>query len=99
MSKAAPWVLFLWMAASIWAAFAVVGTAQGFQGDSSRIVFFHVPTAWVATLAFLLSCVASVMYLSRRRVEDDERAAGARVSLGLLAEPPRWQCLHRALQL
>lgn len=83
MSKAAPWVLFLWMAAVIWAAFAVVGTAQGFQGDSSRIVFFHVPTAWVATLAFLLSCVASVMYLSRRRVEDDERAAAAAV-LGLL---------------
>lgn len=83
MSKAAPWVLFLWMAAVIWAAFAAVGSAQGFQGDSSRIVFFHVPTAWVATLAFLLSCVASVRYLSRRRVEDDEQAAAAAV-LGLL---------------
>ncbi len=83
MSKVLPWVLLVWMAAAIWGAFLGVGAAVGFAGDSSRIVFFHVPTAWVATVAFLVSCVASVMYLVRRRPEDDERAAAA-AGLGLL---------------
>jgi heme exporter protein C len=68
------------MALVIWAAFMWVPSAQGFKGESSRIVFFHVPTAWVATLAFLVSCVASVMYLKRRAPTDDHRAA---VSAGL----------------
>lgn len=74
------WLLFVWMALVIWAAFMWVPSAQGFKGESSRIVFFHVPTAWVATLAFLVSCVASVMYLKRRAPKDDHRAA---VSAGL----------------
>ncbi len=74
------WLLFVWMALVIWAAFMWVPSAQGFKGESSRIVFFHVPTAWVATLAFLVSCVASVMYLKRRAPRDDHRAA---VSAGL----------------
>lgn len=74
------WLLLVWMAGVIWAAFFYVRSAEGFIGESSRIVFFHVPTAWVATLAFLVSCVASIMYLRRRRPVDDIRAA---VSAGL----------------
>jgi len=77
------WLLFVWMAGVIWAAFFYVRSAEGFIGESSRIVFFHVPTAWVATLAFLVSCVASVMYLRRRRPVDDIRAA-ASAGLGLM---------------
>jgi heme exporter protein C len=46
-------------------------------------VFFHVPTAWVAVLAFLISCVASVMYLRRRDPMDDIRATVS-AGLGLL---------------
>lgn len=83
MTRVAPWLLFLCMAGTIWAAFYGVGSAQGFQGQSSRIVFFHVPTAWVATLAFLISCVSSVLYLARRRAADDLRAATS-ATLGLL---------------
>ena len=74
------WFLFVWMAVVIWAAFMWVPSAQGFKGESSRIVFFHVPTAWVATLAFLVSCITSVMYLRRREPRDDIHAA---VSAGL----------------
>jgi heme exporter protein C len=77
------WVLLLWMGLVIWAAFLYVPPADKFIGESSRIVFFHVPTAWVAVLAFLISCVASVLYLRRREPGDDIRAAVA-AGLGLL---------------
>lgn len=77
------WLLFLWMGAVIWAAFYYAKPAEGFIGQSSRIVFFHVPTAWVATLAFLVSCVASIRYLRGRDPKDDIRAKVS-ASLGLL---------------
>ncbi len=75
--------LFLWMLVVIWAAFFYVQPAEGFVGQSSRIVFFHVPTAWVCVLGFLVSCVYSVRYLMRRNPADDIRAAVAS-KLGLL---------------
>lgn len=77
------WLLLVWMSAVIWAAFFWVHPAEGFIGESSRIVFFHVPTAWVCVLAFLMACVSSLMYLRRREVIDDIRAAVA-AGLGLL---------------
>jgi heme exporter protein C len=77
------WVLLIWMSLVIWAAFMYVPPADKFIGESSRIVFFHVPTAWVAVLAFLFSCVASVLYLWRRDPKNDIRAAVA-AGLGLL---------------
>lgn len=75
--------LFVWMLAVIWAAFYFVHPAEGFIGQSSRIVFFHVPTAWVCVLAFLVSCIYSIRYLMRRDPADDIRAAVAS-RLGLL---------------
>jgi heme exporter protein C len=81
--RLAPWVLLVWMSWVIWAAFFYVAPAAGFQGQSSRILFFHVPTAWVASLAFLVSCVTSIMYLARRQQVDDARAA-ASAALGLV---------------
>ena len=77
------WVLLLWMTVVIWASFFYVSAADKFIGESSRIVFFHVPTAWVAVLAFLFSCVASVRYLRRRDPMDDIRATVS-AGLGLL---------------
>lgn len=82
LGQAARWLLLVWMCVVIWAAFFVVHPAEGFKGQASRIVFFHVPTAWVATLAFLVSCVASVLYLTRRRKVDDIRASVS-AALGL----------------
>jgi heme exporter protein C len=77
------WVLLLWLGLVIWGAFLYVPPADKFVGESSRIVFFHVPMAWVAVLAFLISCLASVLYLRRRDPRDDIRAAVA-AALGLL---------------
>jgi heme exporter protein C len=77
------WVLLVWLVVVIAAAFFYVHPAEGFIGESSRIVFFHVPMAWISVLAFLVSCIASVMYLKRREPRDDIRAAVS-AGLGLL---------------
>lgn len=83
VSEILKWVLLVWLAVVILAAFLYVQPAKGFIGESSRIVFFHVPMAWVAVLAFLVSCVTSVMYLRRRDPRDDIRASVS-AGLGLL---------------
>ena len=77
------WLLLVWLAVVIVAAFVYVRPAEGFIGESSRIVFFHVPMAWIAVLAFLVSCITSVMYLKRREPKDDIRASVS-AGLGLL---------------
>jgi heme exporter protein C len=48
------------------------------QGDAARIVYFHVPMAWVAFLAFFVVFVASIAYLRTRRPLWDRlgRASG-----------------------
>ena len=83
VSTVAKIFLLIWMMCVIWAAFYYVQPAEGFIGQSSRIVFFHVPTAWVCVLAFLVSCIFSIRYLRTRNAEDDIRAAVAS-KLGLL---------------
>lgn len=76
-------LLGLGMAAICWGAFLYARPARSFVGESSRIVFFHVPQAWVSTLAFFLAAGYSWRYLARRRIEDDE-AASAAARLGFL---------------
>jgi heme exporter protein C len=77
------WVLGLWMLIVIWAAFYYAPAARGFKGESARIVFFHVPQAWVAVLAFCVNLIASLRYLRGRDLIDDARAATA-ARLGLI---------------
>ena len=76
-------LLAVGMAVIIVAAFLYAEPAAGFPGETSRILFFHVPQAWVATLSFLLSMIASCMYLARRRLKSDHLALSA-AELGLL---------------
>ena len=76
-------LLLPYMAAVILGAFLWPAPAQGFIGESSRIVFFHVPCAWTATLAFLVAAAYSAAYLARRDPKHDDVAAAA-VRLGLL---------------
>ncbi len=52
-------------------------------GEVSRIFFFHVPMAWVAVLAFLLSFIYSILYLREKDLIYDNRAKTA-ARLGLL---------------
>ncbi len=80
---AAKILLGIYMAAFVVAAFLWPAPAEGFIGESSRIVFFHVPCAWTATLAFLVAAGYSLAYLRRHDPRHDDVAAGA-VRLGLL---------------
>lgn len=76
-------LLFFWVCLVIWAAFFYAPRAAGFKGESARIVFFHVPQAWVAVVAFCVNLVASLRFLRHRQLLDDARAAAA-ARLGLL---------------
>lgn len=75
-------ILFAVMGWVIVAAFAYP-PPQMQIGAASRIFYFHVPQAWVAVLAFLISMIASINYLRKGRPIDDDRARTA-AQLGLL---------------
>ncbi|MEO8431330.1 MAG: cytochrome c biogenesis protein CcsA [Acidobacteriota bacterium] len=71
------------MGATIAGAFLWPEPAAGFLGESSRIVFFHVPCAWTASLAFLVAAGYSAAVLVRGKAWHDDLAASA-VRVGLL---------------
>ncbi|MBZ0114309.1 MAG: cytochrome c biogenesis protein CcsA [Thermoanaerobaculia bacterium] len=77
------WSLWLWISLCICGAFLYAPLAEGFVGQSSRILFFHVPMAWGAFVAFITAGVYAILYLKRRRPEDDRRSEAA-VQIGLL---------------
>ena len=83
MLRAAQLILGLAMTVIIWASFLWARPAENFVGQSSRIVFYHVPMAWVATIAFFLAAWHSGVYLRKRRIESDD-AASAAARLGLV---------------
>ncbi|MBU1423747.1 MAG: cytochrome c biogenesis protein [Bacteroidetes bacterium] len=45
--------------------------------EKARIIFFHVPTAWVAVIAFLPSLFYGILYLSKRRIDYDIKSVSA----------------------
>jgi heme exporter protein C len=54
------------------------------QGESVRIMYVHVPTAWVAYLAFIVTAVASAGFLfGRRHSLGFDRVAGASAQVGV----------------
>lgn len=87
MNRKGALLLWLFLSAVIVAAFHWAPLAEGFKGQSSRILFFHVPMAWVSFVAFMTAGVSSVRFLvSERTVADrrHDRSAEAAVELGLL---------------
>jgi heme exporter protein C len=55
------------------------------QGDAQRLMYLHVPTAWVAYLAFFVTALSSAMWLWRRtRATVWDRVAGASAEVGVL---------------
>jgi heme exporter protein C len=77
------WSLWLWIAATIVGAFYYAPLAKDFIGQSSRILFFHVPMAWGSFVAFMAAGVWSALHLWRRDADSD-RAAEAAVEVGLV---------------
>jgi heme exporter protein C len=74
--------LGLWMTAVLVAAFLYAPSDENL-GEAARVIFFHIPVAWVATLSFLLSVVYSIRFLRKRQRKDDRRAVNA-AGLGLV---------------
>lgn len=48
--------------------------ADAIQGELSRILYVHVPAAWLAYVAFGMTMVASAMYLWKKDLKWDRRA-------------------------
>jgi heme exporter protein C len=84
MKKNLPWLLWLWISAVIVGAFYYAPLAAKFVGKSSRILYFHVPMAWVSFIAFIAAAVWSLLYLMKGRQERHDRAAAVAIQLGLL---------------
>lgn len=53
------------------------------QGDLQRIMYVHVPSAWLAYLSFTVTLVGSVAYLRSRSLRWD-RLAGASAEVGVV---------------
>lgn len=51
--------------------------------ETARNLYFHVPAAWVATLAWFVAAFFGMRYLRKREPEDDLKAAGT-AAAGLL---------------
>jgi heme exporter protein C len=51
--------------------------------ERARNLYFHVPTAWLAQLAWFVALFYAIVYMRKRRLEDDARAATA-AALGAL---------------
>jgi heme exporter protein C len=51
--------------------------------EKARIIFFHVPTAWLSVIAFLTSMWYAIQYLRTKDRMNDEKSAAA-AGLGLL---------------
>lgn len=52
-------------------------------GQRARIMFFHVPMAWVTVIAFLVSMIYGIRYLAKRQLVDDVRSVSS-AGLGFL---------------
>ena len=64
----------------------VVAPPDAVQGQAQRLMYVHVPAAWVAYVAFAVVLVASIAYLIRRDLRWDRRAqAAGELGVGLTA--------------
>src|SRR5712664_5021968 len=60
-----------------------VAPREATQGNVQRIMYLHVPSVWVAYVAFAVVFAASIVYLARRSAAAD-RVAHASAELGVL---------------
>jgi heme exporter protein C len=71
------WIAIWLVAGFLWAPLVPV------LGDTTRVLYLHIPTAWVTVLALGWSMLHSLLYLKRRRLEHDDHAAAA-AEIGIL---------------
>jgi heme exporter protein C len=81
-----------WFGLSVFVALAATAVLALFvapddaaQGDAYRLIYVHVPSMWLAYLAFALTSIASVLYLlPRTRRREWDLLAGASAEVGVL---------------
>ena len=75
-------ILFLWIAA--WTVLALLwAPLVPSLAETTRVLYFHIPAAWISVLALGWSMVHSLAYLKRRQIGHDDHAVAA-AELGLL---------------
>ncbi len=93
-----------WLAAAGLLAGLVMGFGvaprEATQGNVQRIMYLHVPSVWVAYLAFAVVLVASIAYLARRAATADHLAhasaevgvlfTGITIATGSIWGKPTW---------
>lgn len=55
---------------SVWYEFPYIPGLE----ENAKIIFFHVPTAWLAVIAFLMAFLYSIKYLRSKNINDDIKA-------------------------
>jgi heme exporter protein C len=93
------WFAFLFLIASQAIAIAISPPDRD-MGDLQKIMYVHVPSAWMTMLAPLTVLVFALKYLWKRREEDDLLAAsaaevataftGLTLALGMIWARPTW---------
>jgi len=73
---------FFWMVAVIIGSLYLAPEAAGFK-STSRVIFYHVPMSWVASLAFLVAAISGILYLRTKKLVYDIWAVSS-VEIGFL---------------
>lgn len=94
-----PWIVMAVAGLVTFVASMTVGP-DARQGELSRILYVHVPAAWLAYLAFGVTMAASAMYLWKKDLAWDRRAhasaeigvvfTGMALGLGMIWAKPTW---------
>ena len=75
-------LLFLWIAVTMVIALLRAPLVPVLE-ETTRVLYFHIPAAWLTVVALGWSMINSVIYLVRRDLRADDHAAAA-AELGLL---------------
>lgn len=75
-------LLFLWIAVTLVIALLRAPLVPVLE-ETTRVLYFHIPAAWLTVVALGWSMVNSVIYLVRRDLRADDHAAAA-AELGLI---------------
>ncbi|OGU33657.1 MAG: ABC transporter permease [Ignavibacteria bacterium GWB2_35_6b] len=51
--------------------------------EKAKIIFFHVPTAWLSVIAYLMAMVYGIKYLVKKNMDDDAKSFAA-IQLGFI---------------
>lgn len=64
---------------SVWYEFPIIPGLE----EKAKIIFFHVPTAWLASIAFLMAMIYGIKYLVKGNLDNDAKSNAA-LQLGFI---------------